>query len=61
MDDNIKEVLYALHKLVDELSKNRKMNVKKDFSLMVADTQARNVLLKYMAKESTERLIKEGV
>ena len=61
MDDNIKEVLYALDKLVDELSKNRKMNVKKDYSLMIADTQARSVLLKYKAKESTRILLKEGV
>lgn len=41
------EMLDALQSLVDELHKNRKLDVKKDFSLMVADTQARKVLHKY--------------
>jgi len=44
-----KEMLVALEGLVNELQKNRKLNVKKDFSLMVADAQARKVIIKYYA------------
>ena len=41
------ELIDALKNLSDELHKNRKLDIKKDFSLMVADTQARKVLHKY--------------
>ena len=47
MNDTTKELLETLEKLVNELHKNRKLDIKKDFSLMVADTQARKVLHKY--------------
>ena len=46
MDDNIKEVLDTLEALVKALSE-KKLDVKKDFSLMVADTQARKLIHKY--------------
>ena len=51
MDDNIKEVLDTLEALVKALSENKKLDVKKDYSLMVADAYARKVLYKY--KEGT--------
>ena len=41
------ELIDALKNLSDELHKNRKLDIKKDFSLMVADTQARKILHKY--------------
>ena len=47
MNDNVKEVLDTLEALVKALSENRKLDVKKDFSLMVADSQARKLLHKY--------------
>ena len=49
--NEIQEVLYTLEALVKALNENRKLDVKKDYSLMVADAQARKVLIKYMAKE----------
>ena len=47
MNDTTKELLETLEKLVNELHKNRKLDIKKDFSLMVADTQARKLIHKY--------------
>ena len=47
MNDNLKEVLETLEALVNAIRENRKLNVKKDFSLMVADTQARKLIHKY--------------
>lgn len=41
------ELIDALKNLSDELHKNRKLDIKKDFSLMVADTQARKLIHKY--------------
>ena len=46
MNDNLKEVLETLEALVKALSE-KKLDVKKDFSLMVADSQARKLLHKY--------------
>ena len=46
MKDNVKEVLETLEALVKALGE-KKLDVKKDFSLMVADSQARKLLHKY--------------
>jgi ATP-dependent protease HslVU (ClpYQ) ATPase subunit len=46
------ELLEALEKLSNELHKNRKLNVKKDFSLMIADSHARKLINQY--KEATQ-------
>ena len=50
MNDTTKEILETLEALVKALSE-KKLDVKKDFSLMVADAYARKVLYKY--KEGT--------
>ena len=46
MDNKTKEVLETLEALVKALSE-KKLDIKKDFSLMVADTQARKLIHKY--------------
>ena len=46
------ELLNALEKLSEELHKNRKLDVKKDFSLMLADSHARKLIHQY--KEATK-------
>lgn len=47
------ELIEALEKLTNELHKGRKLNIKKDFSLLVADAEARKVLAKYKDEKST--------
>jgi len=41
------ELLNALEKLSNEIHHNRKLDVKKDFSLMLADSHARKLINQY--------------
>lgn len=52
MTQSENELIYALEELQKQIRAHHKMNVKKDYSLMVADAYASTVINKY--KEAAE-------